>query len=62
MAVPNTINDKAINKAIHGKIHLLKRHENLNLALSSAQVKRRYVYLRSINSLNLICLIFSCWS
>jgi len=38
IAIPNTINNKAINKPINGKINLLKRHENLNLAISSAQI------------------------
>ena len=49
MAIPNTIDNKAINKTINGKIHMLKRHENLNLAISSAQVMVFQIHLINKN-------------
>ena len=38
MAVPETIDDRAINKTKGGKISLFKKHENLTLAINSAKV------------------------
>ena len=39
MAVPDTIDNRAINKTKNGKISLFKKHENLTLAINSAKVK-----------------------
>ena len=38
MAVPETIDPRAINKAKDGKITIFKKHENLTLAINSAKV------------------------
>ena len=38
MAVPDTIDPRAINKAKNGKITIFKKHENLTLAINSAKV------------------------
>ena len=38
MAVPDTIDNRAINKTKNGKISLFKKHENLTLAINSAKV------------------------
>ena len=38
MAVPETIDPRAINKAKNGKITIFKKHENLTLAINSAKV------------------------
>jgi len=37
MAVPDTIDNRAINKTKNGKISLFKKHENLTLAINSAK-------------------------
>jgi len=37
MAVPDTIDPRAINQAKNGKISLFKKHENLTLAINSAK-------------------------
>ena len=41
MAVPDTIDPRAINKAKNGKITIFKKHENLTLAINSAKVEFR---------------------
>ena len=41
MAVPDTIDPRAINKAKNGKITIFKKHENLTLAINSAKVDFR---------------------
>ena len=38
MAVPDTIDPRAINKAKNGKVTIFKKHENLTLAINSAKV------------------------
>ena len=38
MAVPETIDPRAINKAKNGKVSIFKKHENLTLAINSAKV------------------------
>ena len=38
MAVPETIDPRAINQAKNGKITIFKKHENLTLAINSAKV------------------------
>lgn len=37
MAVPETIDPRAINKAKNGKVSIFKKHENLTLAINSAK-------------------------
>ena len=38
--MPDTIDERAINKTKSGKLSVFKKHENLTLAIQSAKVKK----------------------
>ena len=61
MAVPDTIDNRAINKTKNGKISLFKKHENLTLAINSAKVTWLELFLNyKRETLNMLWKLLEC--